>query len=77
LDTPALALANAARETQRIGDALEQMLESLHKVMHGEPRQVKELRRMADVITVLYTALKLYLARMPIEELAVEDSRRG
>ncbi|STV29461.1 Sodium-dependent phosphate transporter [Klebsiella pneumoniae] len=58
LDTPALALANAARETLRIGDAMEQMLESLHKVMHGEPRQEKELRRMADDINVLYTAIK-------------------
>ncbi len=72
LDTPALALANAARETLRIGDAMEQMLESLHKVMHGEPRQEKELRRMADDINVLYTAIKLYLARMPKDELAEE-----
>ena len=76
LDTPALALANAARETLRIGDAMEQMLESLHKVMHGEPREEKELRRMADDINVLYTAIKLYLARMPKEELADEESRR-
>ncbi|WP_141059790.1 Na/Pi cotransporter family protein [Klebsiella pneumoniae] len=76
LDTPALALANAARETLRIGDAMEQMLESLHKVMHGEPRQEKELRRMADDINVLYTAIKLYLARMPKDELAEEESRR-
>jgi len=35
LDTPALALANAARETLRMGDAMEQMLEGLKKVMHG------------------------------------------
>lgn len=76
LDTPALALANAARETLRIGDAMEQMLGSLHKVMHGEPRQEKELRRMADDINVLYTAIKLYLARMPKDELAEEESRR-
>lgn len=76
LDTPALALANAARETLRIGDAMEQMLESLHKVMHGEPREEKELRRLADDINVLYTAIKLYLARMPKEELADEESRR-
>ncbi len=68
--------ANAARETLRIGDAMEQMLESLHKVMHGEPRQEKELRRMADDINVLYTAIKLYLARMPKDELAEEESRR-
>jgi phosphate:Na+ symporter len=55
---------------------MEQMLESLHKVMHGEPRQEKELRRMADDINVLYTAIKLYLARMPKDELAEEESRR-
>jgi phosphate:Na+ symporter len=76
LDTPALALANAARETLRIGDAMETMLEGLQKVMHGEPREEKELRRLADDINVLYTAIKLYLARMPQDELAEEESRR-
>jgi phosphate:Na+ symporter len=39
LDTPTLALANAARETLRMGDAMELMLEGLHKVMHGAPRK--------------------------------------
>ncbi|STI82679.1 putative transporter [Escherichia coli] len=53
------------RETLRIGDAMEQMMEGLNKVMHGEPRQEKELRKLADDINVLYTAIKLYLARMP------------
>lgn len=76
LDTPALALANAARETLRMGDAMEMMLVDLKKVMHGEPRQEKELRKTADDINVLYTAIKLYLARMPKEALAEEESRR-
>ena len=76
LDTPTLALANAARETLRMGDAMESMLEGLHKVMHGEPRQEKELRKQADDINVLYTAIKLYLARMPKDELAEGESRR-
>lgn len=76
LDTPTLALANAAREALRIGDAMEQMMEGLKRVMHGEPREEKELRKMADDINVLYTAIKLYLARMPKEELAEEESRR-
>ena len=76
LDTPTLALANAARETLRMGDAMELMLEGLHKVMHGEPRQEKELRKLADDVNVLYTAIKLYLARMPKEELAEEESKR-
>ncbi|WP_039055772.1 Na/Pi cotransporter family protein [Enterobacter sp. Bisph1] len=76
LDTPTLALANAARETLRMGDAMELMLEGLHKVMHGEPRQEKELRKQAEDINVLYTAIKLYLARMPKEALAEEESKR-
>jgi len=76
LDTPALALANAARETLRMGDAMELMLVNLKEVMHGEPRQEKELRKTADDINVLYTAIKLYLARMPKDELAEEESRR-
>ncbi len=65
LDTPTLALANAAREVLRIGDAMEQMMEGLKKVMHGEPREEKALRKLADDVNVLYTAIKLYLARMP------------
>ncbi len=76
LDTPTLALANAARESLRMGDAMEQMLDCLKKIMHGEPREEKELRKIADDINVLYTAIKLYLARMSKDELADEESRR-
>lgn len=76
LDTPALALSNATRETLRMGDAMEHMMDGLKKIMHGEPREEKELRKLADDINVLYTAIKLYLARMPKDELAEEESRR-
>lgn len=44
--------------------------------MHGEPREEKALRKLADDVNVLYTAIKLYLARMPKDELAAEESRR-
>jgi len=76
IDTPALGLSNAARETLRMGDLLEQMLETWSKVMHGEPRQEKELRKLADDVDVLYTAIKLYMAQMQKEELAEIESRR-
>ena len=76
LDTPALALANAARETLRMGDVLEMMMDNFSRVMHGEPRQEREVRRLDDDVDVLYTAIKLYLARMPKEDLPEEDSRR-
>jgi phosphate:Na+ symporter len=76
LDTPALALVNAAREALRMGDVLEQMLEAFNKVVHGEPREERTVRRLDDDVDVLYTAIKLYLARMPKEDLPAEDSRR-
>jgi phosphate:Na+ symporter len=55
---------------------MELMMEVLKKVMLGEPREDKDLRKLADDINVLYTAIKLYLARMPKDELAEEESRR-
>jgi phosphate:Na+ symporter len=76
LDTPALALANAARETLRMGDVLEQMLATFSKVIHGELREDREIRKLDDDVDVLYTAIKLYLAQMPKEDLPEEDSRR-
>jgi len=76
LDTPALALANAARETLRIGDVLEQMLTAFGKVVHGEQREDREIRKLDDDVDVLYTAIKLYLAQMPKEDLPEDDSRR-
>nr|WP_285427211.1 Na/Pi cotransporter family protein [Rahnella sp. CG8] len=76
LYTPALGLANAAREALRLGEVIEQMLETWQKVMNGEPRQEKELRKLADDVDILYTAIKLYMAQMPKEDLAEEESRR-
>ncbi|WP_147194017.1 Na/Pi cotransporter family protein [Pantoea sp. CCBC3-3-1] len=76
LDTPALALANASRETLRLGDVLEQMLATFSKVVGGELREEREIRKLDDDADVLYTALKLYLAQMPKEDLPEEDSRR-
>lgn len=76
LDTPALALANAARETLRIGDVLELMMASFTALLRGAPREERVVRRLDDDVDVLYTAIKLYLAQMPKEELAEADSRR-
>ncbi|WP_342754644.1 Na/Pi cotransporter family protein [Pantoea sp. MBD-2R] len=76
LDTPALALANASRETLRLGDVLEQMLATFSKVVGGELREEREIRKLDDDADVLYTAIKLYLAQMPKEDLPEEDSRR-
>ncbi|AKK01557.1 membrane protein [Pseudomonas chlororaphis] len=77
LATPSLALANAARETLRIGDLIEAMLEAMLDVLHGQQTAVtQDVRRMGDDVEVLCGAIKLYLAQMPREDLSEQDSRR-
>lgn len=76
LDTPSLALANAARETLRMGDVIEHMMILHHEVLHGKFGRDKEIRRLDDDVHVLYTAIKLYLAQIQKEDLGEEDSRR-
>ncbi|MCP8462457.1 Na/Pi cotransporter family protein [Pseudomonas sp. ZM23] len=77
LDTPSLALVNAVRETLRMGDIVEQMLNNLMQVIHsGDPLLAKQIRKQDDDVDALYTAIKLYLARMPREDLSEPDSRR-
>lgn len=77
LGTPGLALANAVRETLRIGDLVDSMLTRLLEALHGDrPGLDDEMHRLDDDIDALYNAIKLYLAQMPREELSEEESRR-
>ncbi|MHC8289768.1 Na/Pi cotransporter family protein [Pseudomonas sp. XS1P51] len=77
LVTPSLALANAARETLRIGDLIDNMLEAMLDVLHGKQTAVtQEMRRLTDDVESLYSSIKLYLAQMPREDLSEQDSRR-
>ncbi|MDA7086672.1 Na/Pi cotransporter family protein [Pseudomonas sp. SA3-5] len=77
LATPSLALANAVRETLRIGDLIETMLNHLLEVLRSnQPALSKELRRLDDDVDALYSAVKLYLAQVPREALSDQDSRR-
>jgi len=77
LATPGLALANAARETLRIGDLIDSMLEAMLDVLRGQHTAVtQEMRRLTDDVEALYSAIKLYLAQMPREDLSDQDSRR-
>ncbi|MGP0146968.1 Na/Pi cotransporter family protein [Pseudomonas oryzihabitans] len=77
LDTPALALTNASRELLRMGDVIEQMLQHLLVLINaGDKQLAREVRRLDDDVDALYTAIKLYLARMPRDDLDERDSRR-
>jgi len=77
LETPTLALANAARETLRIGDTIEQMLNGLIEVIRtNDEKRVEELIRLDDDVDRLYTAVKLYLTQISREALDERDGRR-
>ncbi|WP_285418809.1 Na/Pi cotransporter family protein [Pseudomonas sp. efr-133-TYG-5] len=77
LVTPSLALANAARETLRMGDLIDNMLDATLDVLRGKQTAVtQEMRRLTDDVEALYSAIKLYLAQMPREDLGEHDSRR-
>ena len=77
LDTPSLALTNAVRETLRIGDLIDTMLVNTLDVLRGKQTAVtQQMRTLSDEVEVLYSAVKLYLAQMPREDLSEQDSRR-
>jgi phosphate:Na+ symporter len=77
LATPSLALANAVRETLRMGDLIDSMLNAMQEVLRGNQTAVtQEVRRLNDDVEVLYNAIKLYLAQMPRDDLSEQDNRR-
>ena len=77
LETPALALANAAREALRIGDVVERMLGGvLEAVRTNDGKLAREMKRMDDVVDELYTSIKLYLTQISREALDERESRR-
>jgi phosphate:Na+ symporter len=77
LGTPALALANAARETLRIGDVIEAMLNGMLKVIKTDDKAlVDQMIKLDDDVDRLYTAVKLYLTQISREALDEKDGRR-
>ncbi|HXZ08526.1 MAG TPA: Na/Pi cotransporter family protein [Paraburkholderia sp.] len=77
LPTPALALANAAREVLRIGDIIRSMLDNVAELIrHNDLLKARETARMDDDVDQLYAAVKTYLARISREQLDEADSRR-
>jgi phosphate:Na+ symporter len=75
--TPAVALANAAREVLRIGDTVEQMLNGLLEVLRtNDGERVDQIIGLDDDVDRLYTAVKLYLTQISREALDEKDSRR-
>ncbi len=78
LDTPPLALANAARETLRMGDTLEAMLRDvMTALMTNERKLVSEVSRMDNIVDRLTEAIKLYIAGLTRGSLDEREGRRA
>lgn len=77
LATPAVALANAARETLRMADVVEAMLRGSRELLTRNDRRLAvELRRMDDVLDRLNDAIKRFLAELGRGELAEAERAR-
>jgi phosphate:Na+ symporter len=77
IDTPALAIGNAAREALRIADVIESMLQGLMVVLrHNDRDLAQRLRKSDDVVDELYTAVKLYLTQISRGALEEREGRR-
>jgi phosphate:Na+ symporter len=77
LETPALAIAAAARETLRMGDTLERMLRDTLKVFQTDDRRLAdEICKLDDTVDKLHEAIKLYLTQVSRDPMGPEEGRR-
>jgi phosphate:Na+ symporter len=78
LDTPSLAIANAARETLRMGDLAETMLSQvMTAIMDNDRKLAGDVSKMDNVVDHLTEAIKLYIARLTRGSLDEREGRRA
>jgi phosphate:Na+ symporter len=78
LETPPLALANAARETLRMGDTVEAMLrEVMMALMNNDRALVGDVSQKDNVVDRLNEAIKLYITKLTRDSLDEREGRRA
>ncbi len=78
LDTPSLALSDAARETLRMGDIVEDMLRKIMTaILQNDRALVAEVSRMDNVVDALHEAIKLYVTKVTRGSLDEREGRRA
>lgn len=78
MNTPAVALACAARETLHIGDLVETMLaQTMTALLTDDRKLVAGIARMDDAVDRLDEAVKLYVTRLTRESLDDRDGHRA
>jgi phosphate:Na+ symporter len=78
MESPAVAIANAARETLRMGDVICRMLADTLPVFRQDDRRLlREVEQMDNDVDALHEAIKLYLTEVTRESLDTRDQKRG
>jgi phosphate:Na+ symporter len=78
LENPPLALANAARETLRMGDTVEAMLrEVMAALMTNDRKLASDVSRLDNVVDRLNEAIKLYITKLTRDSLDEREGRRA
>ncbi|KRQ03123.1 Na/Pi cotransporter family protein [Bradyrhizobium manausense] len=78
LETPSLALADAARETLRMGDLVETMLRKvMAAMMTGDRSLVEQVSKMDNIVDGLDEAVKLYVTKLTRGSLDESEGRRA
>jgi phosphate:Na+ symporter len=77
LETPAIALAGAARETLRIAELVEEMLEkTIIAFEENDSDVVEDIRNADHQVDNLYNAIKLYMTRLSEESMDTKEADR-
>jgi phosphate:Na+ symporter len=78
LETPPLALANAARETLRMGDTVETMLRDvMTAIMNNDRKLALDVERKDNVVDKLDDAIKFYITKLTRDSLDEAEGRRA
>lgn len=77
LDIPSVALASAARETLRMGDMIQRMLEDSFRVLRtNDERLLGEIKRSDNTVDRLYYEIKNYMAKLSQEFMDPREAQR-
>ena len=78
IDTPSLAITNAARETLRMGDLVETMLSHvMTAIMANDRKLAGEVSKADNAVDRLTEAIKLYIAKLTRGSLDEREGRRA
>ncbi len=77
MDMPTIALASAARETLRMADMVERMLEDTMRVFKSNNQSLlHKIREQDNVVDKIYKSIKSYMARLSQSAFDPEEGQR-